>query len=48
MLIKKYKVECYKFNEFKVREELSKLDKAIGHIKQNKRKYMALVTNSSY
>lgn len=44
MLIKKYKFECYKFNEFKVREELSKLDKAIAHIKKNKRKYMALVT----
>ena len=44
MLFKKYKVECYKFNEFKVREELSRLDKAIDHIKRNKRKYMTLVT----
>ena len=44
MLFKKYKVECYKFNEFQVREELSKLDRAIDHIKRNKRKYMVLVT----
>ena len=44
MLFKKYKVEYYKFNEFQVREELSKLDKTIDHIKMNKRNYMALVT----
>ena len=37
-------VDAYKFDEFKLREEISKLDKAIGHIKKNKRKYMALVT----
>ena len=44
MLLNKYKVEVYKFNEFSTRKEISKLDKAIDHVKRNKKKYMLLVT----
>ena len=44
MLLNKYKVEVYKFNEFSIRKEISKLDKAIGHVKRNKKKYMLLVS----
>jgi len=49
MLLKKYKVESYTFTEFKLMQdkelmkELDLLDQAIGHIKRNKKKYMALV-----
>ena len=43
MLLNKYKVEVYKFNEFSTRKEISKLDKAIDHVKRNKKKYMLLV-----
>ena len=44
MLIKKYKVESYTIREFLNMEEISYLDRAIDHIKRNKKKYMLLVT----
>ena len=44
MLIKKYKVESYTIHEFLNREKISYLDRAIDHIKRNKKKYMLLVT----
>ena len=44
MLIKKYKVESYTIREFLNMEHVSYLDKAIEHIKRNKKKYMLLVT----
>lgn len=44
MLLKKYKVESYTIQEFLNKDNLSNLDRAIEHIKRNKKKYMALVT----
>ena len=42
MLIKKY--EVYTVQEFLNKEDISYLDKAIDHLKRNKRKYRLLVT----
>ena len=42
MLLKKY--EVYTVQEFLNKEDISYLDKAIDHLKRNKRKYRLLVT----
>lgn len=43
MLLNRYKVESYTFSEFRTMQDLNYLDKAIGYIKVNKKKYVALV-----
>lgn len=42
MLLRRY--EVYTVQEFLNKEDISRLDKAIDHIKRNKRKYRLLVT----
>ena len=42
MLLRRY--EVYTVQEFLNKEDISKLDRAIDHIKRNKRKYRLLVT----
>ena len=46
MLLNKYKVETYKFSEYRNSvnmETLNKFDKVIAHIKKNKKMYLKLV-----
>ena len=42
MLLRRY--EVYTVQEFLDKEDISRLDKAIDHVKRNKRKYRLLVT----
>lgn len=48
MLLGKYKVEVYKFGEFRTEKEISYINKAIGHLKRNKKKYMQAVVILAY
>lgn len=48
MLLNKYNVKVYKFEEFRSSQEVVQLDKVLYHLKRNKKRYMQVVIMLAY